>query len=259
MTIPNPHDALFQMVFSQPEHAAGALQHVLPKEIVDRILWSTLTALPGRFVDKALTSRYTDILFSVMMDGRRVFLYLLFEHQSTDSPLMAFRLLQYETRIWSQFLEMNPSARSLPAIIPVVVHHSEGGWTSATCFEDLLDLDEEMRPLLRPFLPSFRFLLDDVSASRDEDLQARATSGTSSPQWRPRDDSARSVGLLLLPPRPRAGRADREPPRLAGSGGGGPARPERSRCARGDLPLHSAPEQAARAGGRGGAPPLGGR
>jgi len=174
VTISNPHDALFQAVFSQPEHAAGALQHVLPKDIVARIQWSTLKALPGRFVDKALTSRFTDILFSVLMDGKSVFLHLLFEHQSTDSPLMAFRLLQYEVRIWSQFLDDNPHARKLPAIIPVVIHHSESGWTSPSSFEDLLDLDDGMRALLRPFVPGFRFALDDVSGARDEDLRARA-------------------------------------------------------------------------------------
>src|SRR5262249_32626589 len=43
VTVPNPHDALFQTVFSQPEHAAGALQHVLPESIAARIRWSTLT------------------------------------------------------------------------------------------------------------------------------------------------------------------------------------------------------------------------
>jgi len=174
VTVPNPHDALFQTVFSQPEHAAGALQHILPKDIVARIRWSTLTALPGRFVDKALTSRYTDVLFSAMMDGRTVFLYLLFEHQSTDSPLMAFRLLHYEVRIWCQFLDKHPDAQKLPAILPVVLHHSEKGWTSPTAFEDLLDLDAPTLALLRPFLPGFRFALDDVSSARDEDLRARA-------------------------------------------------------------------------------------
>lgn len=174
MNIPNPHDALFQAVFSQPEHAAAALRCILPAYVVDRILWSTLTALPGRFVDKALTSRYTDVLFSVMLDGKRVFLYLLFEHQSTDSPLMAFRLLQYQVRIWSQFLEKNPTATRLPAIVPVVLHHSETGWTSTTRLEDLLDLDASMLDLLRPYVPGFQFVLDDVSGTPDEDLRSRA-------------------------------------------------------------------------------------
>ncbi|KYF63223.1 hypothetical protein BE11_46980 [Sorangium cellulosum] len=48
----------------------------------------------------------------------------LFEHQSTTHPLMAFRLLEYMVRIWKGHLERHPRSTRLPAILPVVLHHS---------------------------------------------------------------------------------------------------------------------------------------
>ena len=105
-------------------------------------------------------------------------LYLLFEHQSTDDPLMAFRLLRYMVRIWDEHLRDHPGATRLPAILPLVLHHSPDGWTSPTDFHALLDLDLDLDAaallLVAAHVPSFRFLLDDVSAESDEDLRARA-------------------------------------------------------------------------------------
>jgi predicted transposase YdaD len=86
--IENPHDAFFKMVFSQPEHAAGELRAVLRPELVQRIVWDTLTLCPGSFIDAALARSYTDLLFSVILDGSRAFLYFLVEHQSTPVVLI---------------------------------------------------------------------------------------------------------------------------------------------------------------------------
>ena len=47
----NPHDALFQYVFSNPEHAAPALRTMLPAALAQKVDFSTLTLAPGHFVD----------------------------------------------------------------------------------------------------------------------------------------------------------------------------------------------------------------
>lgn len=52
--------------------------------------------------------------------------------------------------------------------------HSPDGWTSPTELHALLDLDADTLPLIAAHLPSFRFLLDDVSAETDDALRARA-------------------------------------------------------------------------------------
>ena len=53
---------------------------------------------------------------------------------------MAFRLLQYMMRIWEDLRRREPERSQLPAILPVVLHHSSTGWTAATELLDLFDL-----------------------------------------------------------------------------------------------------------------------
>jgi hypothetical protein len=155
------------------EHAAGELRRMLPPAMVERVDWSTLAHCPGSFVDEALKERHTDLLFSVTLSGHSAFLYVVCEHQSSVEELMAFRLLRYMVRIWDDYLTRYPQAKRLPVIVPLVVHHSEKGWTAATAFEQLLDLDAEGLAMLADHVPRFRFLLDDVSFESDEALQGR--------------------------------------------------------------------------------------
>jgi predicted transposase/invertase (TIGR01784 family) len=169
-----PHDAFVRATFSQPEHARGELMHLLPGALSARLDWSTLTLAPSSFVDEGLEDSQSDLLFTIELDGRPAFLYLLFEHQSTADPLLVYRELKYEVRIWDEWLEANPKARKLPAIVPILLSHAPGGWSAATQFEQLLDLDEDAMALVADFVPRFRLLVDDLSAESDEALRARS-------------------------------------------------------------------------------------
>jgi predicted transposase YdaD len=171
----NAHDALFKSAFGTPEHATGELRTVLPPRFAARLDLATLALEPGSFVDDQLKERQSDLLYSVATGaGRTVLVYLLLEHQSTVDELMAFRLLRYLVRIWERYVAMHPSTTRLPIIVPVVLHHSEDGWTAGTAFEDLLDVDAETLAPVADHVPRFRFLLDDISHATDEDLRSRA-------------------------------------------------------------------------------------
>src|SRR4051794_5306885 len=112
------HDALFKELFSRPEHAASLLQQILPARIASRLHFASLTSCAGSYVDEELKERRSDLLFSVLIDGRSALVYILFEHQSTVDAIMSFRLLRYEVRIWERWLRDNPGARKLPVILP---------------------------------------------------------------------------------------------------------------------------------------------
>jgi hypothetical protein len=114
-----------------------------------------------------------DLVYSVRAGKRRVLVYVLAEHQSKVDRWMAFRLLCYLVAIWKGYRAQHPRARRLPAILPIVVHHSPTGWTAPVAFEELLDADAELLDALGPYVPRFRFLLDDLSACSDAELRAR--------------------------------------------------------------------------------------
>ena len=124
----------------------------------------------------ALPSRepFSDLLYAVPLDGRQAFLYLLLEHQSTSDALMPFRLWRYMGQIWHRYLKDHSDANKLPVIIPLVLHHSNEGWTAATTIGELFDLADDTRQALSDYLPQLRCLLDDLSVQADEAIRARS-------------------------------------------------------------------------------------
>ncbi len=62
----------------------------------------------------------------------------------------------------------------LPPIIPVIVHHSETGWTAPTHFQGLFDSTTMADADLQRRTPEFEVQLDDISHCSDEELRARA-------------------------------------------------------------------------------------
>ena len=173
----SPHDALFKGIFQNPNHASPVLRTALPTELVRHLDFRTLRLEDGTFIDENLRSQFSDLLFSIALGGRSARLYLLYEHQSRESPLMAYRLLRYMLAIWEQYLCDHPNASSLPAIIPVVLHHGEDGWTAPTSMQALYDLPAHLRDPFAPFLPNFEFILDDLTTQSDDHLRKRASDG----------------------------------------------------------------------------------
>jgi hypothetical protein len=171
------HDALFRRTFSVVEHAAAEFRALLPASLVERIDFSTLKLCSGNYVDEALAGSQSDLLFSVTISGKPSLLYLLFEHQSSADKLMPLRLLRYVVRILERHVQdaATPSlALPLPVVIPVVLHHSETGWTAARSLEQLFDETLVRDPQIRPLIPRLSFVLDDISRLSDEALAERA-------------------------------------------------------------------------------------
>jgi hypothetical protein len=102
-----------------------------------------------------------------------VLVYVLVEHQSSDDPLMAFRMLRYVVRIWDRYLTDHPAATRLPAVIPLVVYHNRRPWSSPTQVLDLVDLDPRVADAVRENLPRFQFILDDLTRVDERALRAR--------------------------------------------------------------------------------------
>jgi len=194
----NPHDALAKWTFSNPTEAAALLRSVLPPELLQHIDFSTLCLAPGSFVDDALRGAYSDLLFTVQFAGKPALIYFLFEHLSTVDGLVPLRLARYLVNILEKHVEEAKQRRTeqrktaqpktaqpktvlplplpLPLVIPVVLHHSDSGWTGPTRLGDLFDPDVMSNPALRDFIPDFGFCLDDISHISDQELRERSLS-----------------------------------------------------------------------------------
>lgn len=174
-----PHDRLFKATFCQVRRASELFRAVLPPRLARQLDFSTLTLQAGSFVDDTLAARYSDLLFKIQYAGRGVFLYLLFEHQSRPDPLMPYRLMRYMADIWARYLKDHPTAKRLPVVIPVVLHHGRGGWRVPRRMLKLYDLPADMLDKVQPFVPDFSFILDDLATQSDQEVRLRAVSALS--------------------------------------------------------------------------------
>jgi predicted transposase YdaD len=173
----NPHDALFRKTFANVANAADELRAVLPPALLALVNLATLRLMPGSYVDAALATSQSDLLFSAELDGKPALIYILFEHQSSVDELMPLRILKYVIRILDQYVADaggGGKALPLPIVIPVVLHHSASGWTAATSVEQLFDQSAVSAPGVAPHVPRLSFVLDDISRLSDDALAARA-------------------------------------------------------------------------------------
>ena len=124
--------------------------------------WNSLNLLSCSFIDPEFAATSSDLLFSVKIDGHRAFLYILFEHQNQEDPLMGLRLLTYMVRIWNDYLRNNPGATKLPAILPLVLAQDNKPWKSSTRFADLIDMPEGVGADIKKHIPDFEFQLVEL-------------------------------------------------------------------------------------------------
>ncbi|AUX42796.1 transposase [Sorangium cellulosum] len=170
----SPHDALFKWTFSQREHAVGLLKAALPPPVVAAVRWGTLRVEKGSFVDRALRSRHGDLVLSARMGKGRVYFYTLVEQQREVEPLMVFRMGLYMMRLWEQLVRDQPGLKQLPPVLPLLIHHSDTGWTAARAFQAIVGGEGPERAALVPHIPHFELRLVDVSGGRAEDLVEQA-------------------------------------------------------------------------------------
>ncbi|MFE3618205.1 Rpn family recombination-promoting nuclease/putative transposase, partial [Streptomyces anulatus] len=170
-----PHDALFRHFIGQPSNAAAQARPVITSALAARIDWSSLALESISFVSRHLRGTYSDLLFSARFDGRDAYLYLLLEHQSSSDHFMSLRMLDYMVSIWNRYLRDHPKSKTLPLVIPIVVHASPDGkrWTAPTDVADLIDLGPDLRAAFDQHVPHLRFLLDDLTAATIDELYAR--------------------------------------------------------------------------------------
>ncbi|WP_257461618.1 Rpn family recombination-promoting nuclease/putative transposase [Archangium lipolyticum] len=171
-----PHDLFARYTFGHPERAAAELRAVLPSHVVSQVDWSSLRREPGSVVDPELRETESDLLFSARLrTGHPLLLYVLLEHQSSVDGWMALRMLRYVVRQVERWRQEHPESVLLPLIIPLVMYHgSEGAWTAPRRVEELFELPEEEREQWRALVPRFEYLLDDLTAEREEALRMRS-------------------------------------------------------------------------------------
>ena len=160
--IHNPHDKLAKATFSDIPTAVAFLQEHLAPNLANKIEWDSLRIESGSFIDPQFTASESDLLYSARIDKTDIFLYILFEHQSTDDGWIALRLLAYMVRIWEKALRADSSLKKLPPIIPIVLAQSDKLWQAPIHFSDLIEAPADLASDLAAHTPHFSYRLVEL-------------------------------------------------------------------------------------------------
>jgi predicted transposase/invertase (TIGR01784 family) len=167
----NPHDRFCKETLTRKENAVSFFREHLPQDVAGRADWRTLTIVKETFISPDLKERFSDIVYTVRVKGLLVFLYLLFEHQSTIDVLMPLRFYQYMGDIWGLFIKQNPGETRLPEIVPILFYHGENPWNISPKFEDMI-VEPALMPACRP---RFEHVVRDLSAFSDSEIKGNVS------------------------------------------------------------------------------------
>ncbi|AHF79362.1 ISNCY family transposase (plasmid) [Sodalis praecaptivus] len=158
------HDALFKQFLADKEVARDFFNIHLPPEMKNRCDFATLNVVSGSFIDDALRSLYSDMVYSVRTSEGEGYIYCLIEHQSRPEKHMPLRLYRYSLAVMQRHLEQGHQA--LPVVIPMLFYHGRTSpypWSTRwlDCFAD---------PELAESVYTQPFPLIDVTAMSDDEI-----------------------------------------------------------------------------------------
>ncbi len=211
-TVPRTiHDAFFKDLFGDPENAAELLRATSPPSIAENMDWSSLRPARASVVHEQYRQTHGDLMFEARWkdgaaselgrqseggqnhdggewnkgepeqersrdregDGVPVFLQINIEHQSTVDRWMALRGLDLTRGVWRQWREQHEGTRYLPAMLTYVFYHGAPRRRAPTSLQELIAMPAAVREDMAHYMPSFRFVLDDVRSTSDEELAGR--------------------------------------------------------------------------------------
>jgi predicted transposase/invertase (TIGR01784 family) len=158
----NIHDKFFKENFSRQDIAVDFVREVFPDTLLSRLDLDTFTLTNNSFVDPTLEEYFADIVYTcTYTDDKPVEIAILFEHKSYKEKYPHFQLLRYLLNRWE---EARKQEQPPVLLIPVLIYHGRTRWV----YEPMPAYFGSFDPELLRFLPSFDYMLCDISRYSDE-------------------------------------------------------------------------------------------
>ena len=164
------HDSGYKHLFSHTELVQELLEAFAPPGVSALLDYTTLRLENGNYVTPAMKPRADDVVWSVELQGRRIYLYLLLEFQSTPDDSMPTRMLQYVAALYDHLLRSKAVdiADGLPPVLPIVLYNGDARWRQSSELYDLIRVHPQV---LKPFQPRLKFWLLDQGAFAAAELE----------------------------------------------------------------------------------------
>ncbi len=150
---------------SDIETAKDFFRNYLPEELLKLIDLDNISVDKDSFIEKELGEYFSDILYKINLLGKESYIYFLFEHKSYNYKKISLQLLEYMIKIWNLKVKQR---KTLPIIIPIVIHHGKIKWNVGLNLSDIL---EEIPEELKKYIPNFEYILYDLTIFEDKDIR----------------------------------------------------------------------------------------
>ncbi|XWN34943.1 MAG: Rpn family recombination-promoting nuclease/putative transposase [Roseivirga sp.] len=163
----SPHDLFLKATLSSPQAMRDFFQAHLPADVLARIDLSTMQLTQASYVSAELKALHNDLVFTCQIDGKKGYLYLLMEHQSTPDWLLPLRLIKYDIALLEDALKGKEAGTPFPVIFNVCLYHGKGPYPYSVKVYDYFSA-----PHLAEGIGMFtRFHLVDLHRFSDEELE----------------------------------------------------------------------------------------
>lgn len=170
------HDRSTRWLFEDKAYVRDLVE-ILASELVAHIDFSRLSPINTGFISDTLREQVADMVFSVPFQTEsgtdKLLIYILVEHQSSDDPIMSYRMLSYMMQIWDaqrkkwEDEKVTKSRWRFQPILPIVFYTGEKPWKSTLAFDALMDIPDA----LTRFVPKFDTLFLSVNETEATDLK----------------------------------------------------------------------------------------
>ncbi len=161
----NPHDKFFKETFSNKEEAIDLLRNALPKQILKNVDLNTLRLDNTSYVDEKLKESFSDLVFDCKYQGETdIKISILIEHKSYAPDYPHIQLLKYMINVWEANIKQK---QTLIPVIPVIFYHGKQKWKSRKFSDYFKGIDRN----IEIFLPSFNYLLTDLSSFSEKEIR----------------------------------------------------------------------------------------
>ena len=155
------HDKAFKKIFRDVKNTKDFLKKALPREIKQRLDFSSIKIDPTNYVSNEFKEGYTDIVVKAKMKSRDsgkipTDIYFILEHKTEGKVKVFIQILKYMCFVWEEDVNANKPPR---IIIPIIFYHGKEKWKVPGSFLEQFDVDEE----LKKFLLDFRYILFDTN------------------------------------------------------------------------------------------------
>ncbi|MEN9864829.1 MAG: hypothetical protein RL748_419 [Pseudomonadota bacterium] len=166
-------DTDYKAIFSHPEMVIDVLTGFVPGSWLEDLDFATLEPCKSSFITdhQASGERHSDLIWRVRCKDNWLYLYLLFEFQSTINHFMAIRMLVYVGLLYQELIknkEYGPNQK-LPFVLPIVLYNGTPRWNAALSTQDLITPPP---PGFEPFLPQMAYRLLDEGSYDETELEA---------------------------------------------------------------------------------------